>query len=157
MSPITALGHWDIFFRPEERVPPTGLPTPLPAASGLPSRDWPGPTLLSFRSKPAVVCRVVCCWHPATQELCIRFSTCSAHTYCNSRGLNPTKTALDTMEHKAFTISSWNIQGLPISAFGLKNRNQDFKEIGNTDSVILQETWYRGESIASQICPPRYN
>ena len=44
MSPITALGHWDIFFRPEERVPPTGPPTPLPAASGLPSRDQPGPS-----------------------------------------------------------------------------------------------------------------
>ena len=51
MSHITALEHWDIFFRPEERVPPTGPPTPLPATSGLPSRDWPGPTLLSFRSK----------------------------------------------------------------------------------------------------------
>ena len=31
-----ALGY---FFRPEERVPPTGSPTPLPAASGLPSRN----------------------------------------------------------------------------------------------------------------------
>ena len=29
---ITALGYWDIFFRPEERVPPTGPPTPLSAA-----------------------------------------------------------------------------------------------------------------------------
>ena len=43
-------------------MPPTGPPTPLPAASNLPSRVWLGPTLLSFRSKPAVVCRVVCCW-----------------------------------------------------------------------------------------------
>uniref|UniRef100_A0A673WFR3 Exocyst complex subunit EXOC6/Sec15 C-terminal domain-containing protein n=1 Tax=Salmo trutta TaxID=8032 RepID=A0A673WFR3_SALTR len=50
-----ALGY---FFRPEERVPPTGPPT----QSGLPSRDRPGPTLLSFSSKPAVVCRVVYCW-----------------------------------------------------------------------------------------------
>ena len=71
VSPITALGNWDIyFFRSEERVPPTGgPPTPLPAASGLPSRNWPVPTLLSFRSKPAVVCRVVCCWR--IYELCL--------------------------------------------------------------------------------------
>jgi hypothetical protein len=41
MSPITALWNWDIVFRPEERVPPTGPPTPLRAASGLPSRDQP--------------------------------------------------------------------------------------------------------------------
>jgi exonuclease III len=48
------------------------------------------------------------------------------------------------MEHNAFTISSWNIQGLRSSAFGLKSRNPDFnKEIGNTDIVILQETWYK--------------
>jgi hypothetical protein len=31
-----ALGY---VFRPEERVPPTGPATPLPAASGLPSRN----------------------------------------------------------------------------------------------------------------------
>ena len=50
------------------------------------------------------------------------------------------------MEHKAFTISSGNIQGLRSSAFGLKSRNLDFtKEIGNTDIVILQETWYGGD------------
>ena len=50
------------------------------------------------------------------------------------------------MEHKAFTISFWNIQGLRSSAFGLKSRNPDFtKEIGNADIVILQETWYRGD------------
>ena len=62
VSPITALGtFWDIFF--DQRLnTTTGPPTPLPAGSGLPSRNWPGPTLLSFRSKPAVVCRVVCCW-----------------------------------------------------------------------------------------------
>ena len=30
-----------IFFRPEERVPPTGPPTPITAASGLSSRDQP--------------------------------------------------------------------------------------------------------------------
>ena len=29
------------FYRPEERVPPTDPPTPLPAASGLPSRTNP--------------------------------------------------------------------------------------------------------------------
>ena len=52
MSPITALGHWDL-LRPEGRVPPAGLPTSLPAASGLQSRDRPGPALLSFRGKPA--------------------------------------------------------------------------------------------------------
>ena len=52
MSPITALGHRDL-LRPEGRVPPTGLSTPLPAASGFPSRDRPGPTMFSFRGKPA--------------------------------------------------------------------------------------------------------
>ena len=40
MSPITDLGHSNI-FRPEEKVPPTGPPTPLPAASDLPLRDQP--------------------------------------------------------------------------------------------------------------------
>jgi hypothetical protein len=54
-------------IRPEGRVPPTGPRTPLPAASGLPSRNWPGSTLLSFRSNPAVVCRLVFCWHVAEQ------------------------------------------------------------------------------------------
>ena len=49
-------GALGCFFRPEERVPPTGPPTP----PGLPSRDQPGPTLLSFRSKSVVGCRVVC-------------------------------------------------------------------------------------------------
>ena len=39
-------------------------------------------------------------------------------------GLNHTKTTLDNMEYKAFTISSWNIQGLRSSAFDLKSRNQ---------------------------------
>uniref|UniRef100_A0A8C7LHC7 Deleted in lung and esophageal cancer protein 1 Ig-like domain-containing protein n=1 Tax=Oncorhynchus kisutch TaxID=8019 RepID=A0A8C7LHC7_ONCKI len=43
-------------------VPPTGPPTPLPAASSLLYSDRPGPTLLSFRGKPAVGCRVGCCW-----------------------------------------------------------------------------------------------
>ena len=47
MSPITALVQWEIyFFRPEKGVPPTGPPTPLPAASGLP---FMGPT----RNNPA--------------------------------------------------------------------------------------------------------
>ena len=59
------------------------------------------------------------------------------------------------MEQKAFTISSWNIQGLRSSAFGLKSRNPDFtKEIGNTDIVILQETWYRGDGPTG--CPLGY-
>ena len=61
--PFTALGHWDlIILRPERSVPHTGPPTPLPAASGPPSRNRSGPTLLSFRGKLAVGCRVVCCW-----------------------------------------------------------------------------------------------
>ena len=66
MSPITALGN--IIFGAEERVPPTGPTTPLPAASGLPFRDRPGPTLLSFRSKLAGGCRVVCCSPHASTE-----------------------------------------------------------------------------------------
>jgi hypothetical protein len=51
------------------------------------------------------------------------------------QAFNHTKTT-DTMEHKVFIISSWNIQGhLPLSM------NPDFiKEIGSTDIVILQET-----------------
>jgi hypothetical protein len=40
-----------ICFRQEERVPPTDPPTPLPEASVLPSRDLPGPTLLSLASE----------------------------------------------------------------------------------------------------------
>jgi hypothetical protein len=69
MSPITVLGHWDLFFRLKERVPPTGPPTLLPAASGLPSQDQPGLTLLCISSKPAVGCRVVCCWYSNTWSL----------------------------------------------------------------------------------------
>ena len=55
------------------------------------------------------------------------------------------------MEHKALTISSWNIQGLRSSAFGLKSRNPEF---GNTDIVILQVTWYRGDGHTGY--PPGY-
>ena len=54
---MAQLLHWDCFisfFRLEERVPPTGPPTPLPEASGLPSWDQPGSTLLSFRGMPAL-------------------------------------------------------------------------------------------------------
>lgn len=40
-------------------MPHTGLPTPLPAASALPSRDRLGPTLLHSRGKPAVGSRVM--------------------------------------------------------------------------------------------------
>ena len=59
------------------------------------------------------------------------------------------------MEHKAFTISSWNTQGLRSSVIGLKSRNSDFtKEIRNTDIVILQETWYRGDGPTG--CPLGY-
>jgi exonuclease III len=59
------------------------------------------------------------------------------------------------MEHKVFTISSWNIQGLRSSAFGLNSRSPDFiTEIGNTDIVILQETWYRGDGPTG--CPLGY-
>jgi hypothetical protein len=47
-----------------------------------------------------------------------------------------------------------NIQGLKSSAFGLKRRNLDFKEIRNTDVVILQETWYRGDGPTG--CPLGY-
>jgi exonuclease III len=59
------------------------------------------------------------------------------------------------MEHKAFTILSWNIEGLRSSAFGLKSRNPDFiKEIRNTDIVILQGTWYKGDRTTG--CPLGY-
>ena len=59
------------------------------------------------------------------------------------------------MEHKAFTISSWNIQGLRSTAFGLKSRYLDFiKEIRNTDIVILPETWCRGDGPTG--CPLNY-
>jgi hypothetical protein len=75
-------------------------------------------------------------------------------TYCNGPTLHHTKTTLHTMEHKTL-ISSWNIQGLRSSASGLKSRNPDFiKEIGNTDNVILQETWYRGDGPTG--CPQCY-
>ena len=59
------------------------------------------------------------------------------------------------MEYKSFTISSWNIQGLTSSAFGTKSRNPDFtKEIANTDIIVLQETWYRGNGPTG--CPTNY-
>jgi hypothetical protein len=43
--------------------------------------DWPGPILLSFRSKPAVVCRVVCCWHQPSPEpgLCAGYIVSRKH------------------------------------------------------------------------------
>ena len=59
------------------------------------------------------------------------------------------------MEHEAFTISSSNVQGLRSSAFGLKSKNLHFiKEIGNTDIVIQQETWYKGDGHTG--CPLGY-
>ena len=49
-------------------------------------------------------------------------------------------------------MSYWNIQDLRSSVFGLKSRNPDFiKEIGSTDIVILQETWYKGDR--PSVCP----
>lgn len=59
------------------------------------------------------------------------------------------------MEYKSLTISSWNIQGLRSTAFGIKSRNPDFiKEIENTDIIVLQETWHRGDGPTG--CPVNY-
>lgn len=59
------------------------------------------------------------------------------------------------MDRKSITISSWNIQGLRSTAFGLKSRNPDFtKEIKNTDIIVLQETWHRGDGPTG--CPVNY-
>ena len=59
------------------------------------------------------------------------------------------------MEYKSFTISTWNIQGLRSNTFGTKSRNPDFtREIANTDIIILQETWHRGDSPTG--CPANY-
>ena len=90
-------------------------------------------------------------WTPAPSRRTCTVNTHTKRTYTQttaSPATSPFQPAekLDTMEHKAFTLSSWNIQGLRSSAFGLKSRNPDFiKEIGNTDIVILQETWYKGD------------
>ena len=59
------------------------------------------------------------------------------------------------MEYKSFTISTWNIQGLRSNTFGTKSKNPDFiREIANTDIIILQETWHRGDSPTG--CPASY-
>ena len=59
------------------------------------------------------------------------------------------------METKCLSITCWNIQGLKSFAFRTKGRDPDFtREIGNTDVIILQETWSRGEE--STGCPPGY-
>ena len=59
------------------------------------------------------------------------------------------------IEYKSFTISTWNIQGLRSSTFGIKSRNPDFlEEIANTDIIVLQETWHRGDSPTG--CPASY-
>ena len=56
---------------------------------------------------------------------------------------------------KSFTVSCWNIQGLRSSAFGLKSKNPDFtREIADSDVVILQETWSRGDEPTG--CPYGY-
>ena len=59
------------------------------------------------------------------------------------------------MDNNAFIIACWNIQGLRSSTFGLKSRNPDFNsEIKNSDIIILQETWSRGDGPTG--CPKGY-
>ena len=63
VSPITALGHLGYFFLDQRKeCLLLALQHHFQQHLVSPFRYWPGPTLLSFRSKPAVVCRVVCCW-----------------------------------------------------------------------------------------------
>lgn len=56
---------------------------------------------------------------------------------------------------KSLSFSTWNIQGLNSSVFGLKSRHSDFmKELQDLDVIILQETWCRGDAFTS--CPSGY-
>ncbi len=56
---------------------------------------------------------------------------------------------------KSLSFSTWNIQGLNSSVFGLKSRHSDFmKDLEDIDVVILQETWCRGDVFTG--CPSGY-
>ncbi|XP_056588353.1 uncharacterized protein LOC130408891 [Triplophysa dalaica] len=56
---------------------------------------------------------------------------------------------------KSLSFSTWNIQGLNSSVFGLKSRNSDFmKDLEDIDVIILQETWCRGDVFTG--CPSGY-
>lgn len=55
----------------------------------------------------------------------------------------------------SFSISSWNIQGLKSSTFGVTTTSPVFiNSTSHTDLIILQETW-RPENIPSD-CPSNY-
>lgn len=59
------------------------------------------------------------------------------------------------MKSRSLVISCWNIQGLRSSAFGLKSRTTDFiRELKDSDIIILQETWNRGDMPTG--CPLGY-
>lgn len=56
---------------------------------------------------------------------------------------------------KSLSLSTWNIQVLNSSVFGLKSRHSDFmKDLEDIDVIILQETWCRGDVFTS--CPSGY-
>ncbi len=56
---------------------------------------------------------------------------------------------------KSLSFSTWNIQGLNSSVFGLKSRHSDFmKDLEDIDVIILQETWCRGDVFTG--CPSGY-
>lgn len=56
----------------------------------------------------------------------------------------------------SFSLSSWNIQGLYSSTFGLKTSHPEFIDsINNIDLIILHETW-RHDNTPSN-CPSNYN
>ncbi len=56
---------------------------------------------------------------------------------------------------KSLSFSTWNIQGLNSSVFGLKSRHSDFmKDLEDIDVIILQETWCRGDVVTG--CPSGY-
>ena len=55
----------------------------------------------------------------------------------------------------SFSVSSWNIQGICSSVFGLKSTNPDFlKNIRNVDIMILNETWNQNQNQSN--CPNDY-
>ena len=55
----------------------------------------------------------------------------------------------------SLSISTWNLQGLSSSTFGVTSLNKDFQNyVKNIDIIILQETWSTAD-VATH-CPPHY-
>jgi hypothetical protein len=78
----------------------------------------PGPTLFSFRSKTAVGCRVVCCWHAPSNSLPLPLSypsrwtwalrSCLTTTWPDDSWLSPVYLVVLLLHFQLFYLRLWN-------------------------------------------------